>query len=74
MIFTKNALYRVLLCLPFPAFAQTTEAREKLLADTMPLNAQANSPGLTATFDKLIASESNSAEPGGVILVAKKDR
>lgn len=72
MIFTKYTLYRVSLCLSLCTFTQMAGAHEKLAADTMPQNLQDNPSALTAEFDKLIASESNNAEPGGVILVAKK--
>jgi CubicO group peptidase (beta-lactamase class C family) len=72
MIFTKNTLYRVLLCLPHIALAQTAGAWEKGKTDTIPYNVSDNSSGLMAAFDNLIASESKSAEPGGVMLVAKK--
>ncbi len=74
MIFTKYSLYRVLLCLTLSAFTQMAGAHEKPAADTMPQNVQDNASLLTAEFDKLIASESKSAEPGGVILIAKKGR
>src|SRR5687767_512433 len=74
MNFTKPSLYPILLCLSFSTFISVAEARpnKAVGTDTMPNPIQDIPSGLTTEFDKLIASESNSAEPGGVILVAQK--
>lgn len=74
MNFIKRSLCRIFLCLVFSAFTSVAGAHRNkaAAADTMPHHIQDNTSGLTTEFDKLIASESNSAEPGGVMLVAQK--
>lgn len=74
MIFTKNTLYQLLLCLVFSTFASTAGAygKQSAAADTMPHNTLDNLYALTPEFDKLIAAESRDNEPGGEILVSQK--
>lgn len=71
MIFTKYALYRVLLCLAFGALSVENRVLAAI-TDTMPNGRQSSQYTLTPEFDRLIAALSRNNEPGGEILVAQK--